>query len=93
MYNHYTLNTKQRSIAATNKIYDSYIHKTLPTKIIAFIALNLTLINFVFNSRFYKQTKCCGMRIISAPTYENTAMAEFEQKDIYPLIRVKSIIF
>ena len=33
------------------------------------------------------------MRIICAPTYENTAMAEFEQKDIYPLIRVKSIIF
>ena len=41
-------------IATTNKRYENYIYKTLPTKIsTAFLALIRTLNNFVFNSEFY----------------------------------------
>ena len=62
-------------------IYDSYIHKTIPTEIITtFLALILTLNNFVFNSKFYLQIKDCAMGKICAPAYANIFMAEFEQK-------------
>ena len=49
----YTSITNNEGIAATKKVYDSYIHKTLSTKIITtFLALILTLNNFVFDSNF-----------------------------------------
>ena len=49
----YTSIPNNEGIAATEKGYDSYIHKTLPTKIITtFLALILTLNKFVFNSNF-----------------------------------------
>ena len=81
-------------IAATKKRYDSYIHKTTPTKIITiFLALFFTLNNFVFNSKFYLQIKGCAMGRICAPAYENIFMAEFEQKYVYPLMKDKSILF
>ena len=90
----YTSIPNNEGIAATKKRYDNYIHKTLPTKIIAtFLALILTLINFVFNSNFYLQIKGCAMGTICAPAYANIFMAEFEQKYIYPLIKDKSILF
>ena len=90
----YTSIPNNEGIAATKKRYDNYIHKTLPTKIIAtFLALILTLINFVFNSNFYLQIKGCAMSTICAPAYANIFMAEIEQKYIYPLIKDKSIIF
>ena len=80
-------------IAATKKIYDSYIHRTIAAKIITFLALVLTLSNFVFNSKFYLQIKGCAMGTICAQAYANIFMAEFEQKHIYPLIKDKSILF
>ena len=90
----YTSIPNNEGIAATKKRYDNYIHKTLPTKIIAtFLALILTLINFVFNSNFYLQIKGCAMGTICAPAYVNIFVAEFKQKYIYPLIKDKSIIF
>ena len=53
-----------KGIAATKKRYDCYIHKTIPTKIIiTFLAIILTLNNFVFNSEFYLQIKDCAMDI------------------------------
>ena len=58
-----------------------------------FIALILTLNNFVFNSNFYLQIKRCAMGKICAPAYANIFMAEFEQKYIYPLIKDKSVLF
>ena len=80
-------------IAATKKRYYSYIHKTIPTKIIiTFLALTLTLYNFVFDSRFYPQIKGCAMDTIYTPAYANIFMGEFEQKYIYPLIKDKSIL-
>ena len=54
----YTSMPHNEGIAATKKRYYSYIHKTIPTKIIiTFLALTLTLYNFVFDSRFYPQIK------------------------------------
>ena len=46
----YTSISNNEGIAATKKRYDNVIHNTLPTKIITtFLALILTLNNFVFN--------------------------------------------
>ena len=90
----YTSIPNNEGIAATKKRYDSYIHKTIPTKIITtFLALILTLNNFVFNSKFYLQIKGCAMGTICAPAYANIFMTEFEQKYVYPLIKDKSITF
>ena len=75
-------------IAITKKIYNSYIHKTLPTKIITtFQALILTLNNFAFNLNFYLQIKGCAMGTICAPAYVHIFVTEFKQKDTYPLIK------
>ena len=82
----YTSIPNNEGIAATKKSCDSYSHKTLPTKIITFLALILTLNNFVLNSKFYLQIKGCAMGTICAPAYANIFMAEFEQKYIYKSI-------
>ena len=88
----YTSIPNNEGIAATKKKFDSYIHKTIPTKIITtFLALILTLNNFVL--KFYLQIKGCAMGTICAPAYANIFMAEFEQKYIYQLIKDKSIPF
>ena len=85
----YTSIPNNEGIATTKKRY-SYIHKTLHTKIIiTFLALIVTLNNFVF----YLQIKGCGLGAICAPPYANIVMAEFKQKYIYPLIEDKSILF
>ena len=90
----YTSIPNNEGSAATKKKYDNYIHKTFPTKIITtFLALILTLSNFVFNSKFYLQIKGCGMDPICAPAHANIFMAEFEEKYIYPLIKDESILF
>ena len=85
----YTSIPNSEGIAATKKRYDSYIHKIIAT----FLALILTLNNFVFNSKFYLQIKDCAMGTICAPAYVNIFMAEFEQKYVYSLIKDKSILF
>ena len=67
-------------VASTKKIYESCIHETLPTKVIAtFLALILTSNNFLFSSKFYLQIKVV-MVTICALTFENIVMAEFKQK-------------
>ena len=90
----YTSIPNNEGIATIKKRYNSYIHKTIPIKIIiTFPALILTLNNFVFNSKFYLQIKGCAMGTICAPAYANIFMAEFEQKYVYPLIKGKQILF
>ena len=75
----YTSIPNNEGIAATKKRYDSYSHKTLPSKIITtFLALILTLNKFVFNLKFYLQIKGCAMDIIFVLAYANIYMAEFE---------------
>ena len=58
-----------------------------------FLALILTLNDFIFNSKFYLQIKGCAMGTICAPSYANIFMSEFEEKHIYPLIKNKSAIY
>ena len=90
----YTRIQNNEGIVATKKRYDSYSHKTLPTKTITtFLALILTLNNFVFNSKYYLRIKGFAMGTICAPAYANIFMAEFKQKYIYPLTKDKSILF
>ena len=90
----YTSIPSNEGIASVKKKYDQYLNKTIPTKIItAFLALILTLNNFIFNSKFYLQIKGCAMGTICAPSYANIFMSEFEEKHIYPLIKNKSVIY
>ena len=78
-------------IAAVKRAYIKYHHKTVTTKVLTiFLALILTLNNFIFNSKFYLQIKGCTMGTICAPAYANIFMAHFEEKFIYPLIEVKT---
>ena len=88
----YTSIPNNEGIAPVKKKY-LYLKKTIPTKIITtFLALILTLNNFIFNSQFYLQIKGCAMGTICAPSYANIFMSEFEEKYIYPLITNKSVI-
>ena len=90
----YTSIPNNEGIASVKKKYDHYPNKTIPTKIITtFLALILTLNNFIFNSKFYLQTKGCAMGTICTPSYANIFMSEFEEKHIYPLIKNKSVIY
>ena len=70
----------REGIASVKKKYPK---KTIPTKIIkTFLALILTLNNFIFNSKFYLQMKGCAMGTICAPSHANIFMSEFEEKYI-----------
>ena len=76
----YTSIPNNELIAATEKMYDNCIHKTIPKKIITtFLALILTLNNFVFNSTFYQQIKGFAISTICAPAFANIFMDKFEQ--------------
>ena len=83
----YTSAPNDEGIASVKNKHDRYLKRTIPTKIIAtFLALILTLNNFIFNLKFYLQTKGCAMGTICAPSYANIFMSEFLKKCIYPLI-------
>ena len=85
-----------KGIASVKKKYDHYPNKTIPTKIIiTFLALILTLNNFVFNSKLYLQIKGYAMGTICAPSYANTSCQNSKKniKHIYPLIKNKSVIY
>ena len=79
---------KTEGIAATKRALDKETKKTVNTEAITtFLALILNLNNFIFNCKSCIPTKGCAMGTISAPSYANTFMAEFESKYIYPLIK------
>ena len=81
-------------ITSAKKKYDHYPNKTIHTKsITTFLALILTLSNFIFNSKFYLQIKGCAMGTICTPSYANIIMSECEEEHIYPLIKNKSVIY
>ena len=68
--------------------------KTIDTKVkITFLALILTLINFIFNSKHFLQIKGGTVETICAAPYENIFMNHFEPKYMYPLIEGKSSIY
>ena len=86
--------SKNERIALVKKKYDHYSNKTIPTKIITtFVALILTLNNFIFNSKFYLQIKGCAKRTTCASSYANIFMSKFEEKHIYPPIKNKPVIY
>ena len=58
--------------------------------ITTFLALIMTLNNFIFNSKCYLQIKGRAMETICALTDTYIFIAEFEERYIYPLIKNKS---
>ena len=83
-----------KGIKAVKKSLDTHLKQTMTTKIITtFLALILTLNNFIFNSRNYLQTKGCAMGTICAPSHANIFMDHFEKKLIYPFIKEFLLIY
>ena len=58
-----------------------------------FLALILTLNNFVFNWKFYLHIKGCALGTICAHTYANIFIAYFEQTFIYPILAEKTSLY
>ena len=83
-----------KGIEALKRAFNNYSEKTTTTKVITtFLALILTLNNFVFDCMHYLQIKRSAMGTICALAYANIFMANFELKYIYPYIRDKAEIF
>ena len=90
----YTNIPNSEEIAAVKNAYDNNPKKSITTKVITtFMALILTLNNFIFNFKHYLQIKGFAMGTICAPDYANIFMARFESKLIYPHIKEKVITF
>ena len=90
----YTSIPNSEGIAAVKRAYDKYQQKTVATKVLAtFLALILTLNNFIFNSKLYLQIEGCAMSTICDPAYANIFMAYFEEKFIYPSIHAKTLLY
>ena len=89
----YTSIPNSEGIATVKRAYDKYQQKTVATKVLTtFLALILTLNNFIFDSKMYLQIKGCAVSTICAPVYANIFMAYFEEKFIYPLIDAKTLL-
>ena len=77
-------------ISAVKRAFDNYSKETTTTKVvITFLALVLTLNNFVFDCIYYLQIKGCAVGTICALAYANIFMGNFELKYIYPYIKDK----
>ena len=64
------------------------------TKVITtFLALILTLSNFIFNCKNYLQIKGCTMGTICTPSNANIFMYHWERKFIHPIIKTVSLLF
>ena len=82
--------SNSEGISAVKAAYQSYPEKSVATKIIiTFLALILTLNNFIFNCKNYLQIRGCAMGTACAPSYANIFMARFEEKHIYSIIKGK----
>ena len=90
----YTKIPNAEGISAVRTALDNYSKKTTTTNVITtFLALILTLNNFLFDCIHYLQIKVCAMDTICAPAYANIFMANFELKYIYPYIKDKTKMF
>ena len=73
---------------------EKHSKRTASAKVITiFLALILTLNNFIFNCKNYLQIKGCTMGTICAPSYTNIFMDNFERKFIYSFIKTFSLIY
>ena len=74
----YTNIPNSEGIAAVKNAYDNYPKKLIATKVITtFLALILTLNNFIFNCKHYLQIKGCAIGTICSPAYANISAASF----------------
>ena len=90
----YTNIPNNEGIKAIKGSYEKCKEKTVSAKvIIALFSLILTLNNFAFNCTHYLQTMSCAMGTISAPSYENIFLANFEAKHIYPHIKEMALLY
>ena len=90
----YTNIPNAEGISAVKRAFANYSKKTTTNKVITtFLALILTLNNFVFDCMHYLQIKGCAMDTICTPAYANIFMVNFELKYIYPYIRDKTKMF
>ena len=81
-------------IKSVKKSLENYSKRNASTKAITtFLALILTLNNFIFNCKNYLQIKGCAMGTICAPSYGNIFMDHFERKFIYPFIKTFSLLY
>ena len=75
----FTSTLYNEGIASVKKKYH-YTKMIIPAKIITtFLALILTLNNFIFNSKFYLQIKGCAMGTICTPSCAIIFMSEFKK--------------
>ena len=73
--------SKRQRYKGCKKSLDNHPKQAVVTKVITtFLALILTLSNFIFNSNNYRHTKGCAMGTICAPSYSNIFMDHFEKK-------------
>ena len=81
-------------MSAVKRAFDNYSKKNTTNKVIrTFLALILTMNNFVFVCIHYLQIKRCAMGTICAPAYKNIFIANFELKYIYSYIKDKAKVF
>ena len=90
----YTNIPNTEGISALKRVFDNYSKKTKTPKVItAFLALILTLNNFVFDCVHYLQIKRCAIGTSYSPAYANIFMANLELKYIYLYIKDKTKMF
>ena len=81
-------------ISAVKRTFGNYSKKSTIAKVIPrFLALILTLNNFVFECIHYLHIKGYAMDTICAPAYRNIFMANFELIYIYPYIKATTKMF
>ena len=86
----YTNIPNAEGISVVKRAFGNYSKKTTITKVITtFLALTLTLNNFILDYIQYLQIKGCAMGTICAHAYANIFMANFELKYIYRYIKIK----
>ena len=82
----YTSIPNAEGIKAVKESFNKHTSKNVATEVITtFLALILTLDNFVFNCNYYLQIKGCVMSMIYPPSNGNIFMDLFEKKYIYTL--------
>ena len=88
----YTSIPNSEGIKAVKISHESFTKKTIATKVTTtFLALILTLNNFILNSENFLQTKGCALVTVCALSYANIFIDHFERKYIYPLTEGKSL--
>ena len=80
-------------IVAVKQTFESCPKRFVATKVIVimtFLALILTLNNFMFNCKNYLQISGCTMETACTPRYANIFMARLTtEKHIYPFVKIK----